>query len=82
MHNEGALPAAITWTARLMRDNSPPEATFARLFGGWPGLALTRNSISSLPAAENSPSEGVTVMTNLPPDMPSACIKAETWLPS
>jgi hypothetical protein len=50
--------------ARLMRDSSPPEATLARLLGGCPGLALTRNSISSLPCAPNSASLGVTLTAN------------------
>jgi hypothetical protein len=41
--------AEATCTARLMRDSSPPEATFATGFGGSPGFALTRNSMRSAP---------------------------------
>ena len=36
---------ARTCTASDRRDSSPPEATFASGRSGWPGLAVTRNSI-------------------------------------
>src|ERR1700683_2675061 len=58
MHSAEFFAAAATWIARLMRDSSPPEATLAMLLGGWPGLALPRNSTSSLPCAPNSRSLG------------------------
>ena len=37
------------WIARLMRDSSPPEATFASGPGAMPLCADTRNSICSSP---------------------------------
>ena len=45
-----ALPSlAMTWIERLMRDNSPPDAILASDCGAWPGLALIRNSMLSMP---------------------------------
>ena len=43
---DGDAPERTTSTARLMRDSSPPEATFASGPNGRPGLSLTWNSTS------------------------------------
>ena len=51
-HCRWAALSVATCRARLMRDSSPPEAVPARGRGGWPGFALTMNSISSRPCSE------------------------------
>ncbi len=38
MHMADVLAAAATWTARLMRDSSPPDATFGEALERLPGI--------------------------------------------
>ena len=60
------LPSlAMTWIARLMRDNSPPDATRDSGIGGCPGLALIRNSISSMPQARRASSASGVTLTRI-----------------
>ena len=75
--------AVMTWMARLIRDSSPPDATFASGRTGWPGLALTRNSIPSSPVAAGvSDSSGSTATSKRPPSMPRVCMLSVTASPS
>jgi len=63
-----------------MRDNSPPEATRARGRSGWPGLALTSNSMSSMPYSLIGGGSVISMrVLNTPPAIPSTCIRPVTF---
>ncbi|MNP53330.1 hypothetical protein D3C76_1477980 [compost metagenome] len=71
----------ITWIARLIRDSSPPDATFAKAFNGWPGLALTSSSTCSSPLGSSSLLLfGRNSMVKRPPGMPRRWISCSTAL--
>ena len=72
----GFACAAITAIASPIRDSSPPDATRASGRGVAPACAATRNSTSSVPAAEGS--AGSQTMLSRPPAIPSPAICCET----
>ena len=73
-----ACAAPDTCTASDSRASSPPEATLASARGGCPGLAVTRNSMLSIPCSVGSALPfWVTSASKRPPDMPSVCMRAE-----
>ncbi|MNC90764.1 hypothetical protein D3C83_69060 [compost metagenome] len=73
----GEAPAHTSWIARLMRDSSPPEATFARGRSGRLGCEVTSNSTASMPAAEGS-SSARRVTAKRPPFIASVCMPSVT----
>ena len=75
----GSRPKVATSMAKLMRANSPPEATLRKARAGCPGLADTKNSQRSKPYAVGlSDSLGLNCTLNVPPDIPSSAMKPVT----
>ena len=77
----GEALAATSWIARLTRESSPPEATFASGRSGRLACEETSNSISSAPMADGCSSE-FSFTAKRPPAIASFCIAAVTALPS
>ena len=76
--NEALL--VITLIAKLMRANSPPEATFANERGVLPAWPATKNSICSRPWDPPS-MRGVRPISSRPPAMDKSCIASVTNFP-
>lgn len=73
--------AATSCIARLTRESSPPEATFASGRSGRLGCEATSNATSSSPPAPGV-SSGRSTAANLPPAIARPCIACVTSRPS
>ena len=82
MQGASSAARAATCTARLRRDSSPPEATFASGRSGWPGLAVTGIRSGRRRAARLGGASGLTSTWKRPPAMPSVCMRVVMSLPS